>query len=75
MKNDYLNIYNNLIKLTRNKSLYYSLKNNFKFSVRLVILLFHFGFLPLDYSLKKISMLILNLVKISEDLFNFLIRV
>ena len=28
MHNDYINIYNNLVKLTRNKSLYLSLKNN-----------------------------------------------
>ena len=27
MRNDYLNIYNNLIKLTRNKNLYFNLKN------------------------------------------------
>ena len=44
MKNDYLNIYNNLIKLTRNKNLYYCLKNNDIFSDRLIIFLFHFGF-------------------------------
>ena len=44
MKNDYLNIYNNLIKLTRNKSLYYNLKNNDTFSDRLIILLIHLSF-------------------------------
>ena len=44
MKNSYLNIYNNLIKLTRNKNLYFNLKNTDTFSDRLVILLFHFGF-------------------------------
>ena len=44
MKNEYLNIYNNLIKLTRNKSLYVNLKNKDTFSDRLIILLFHFGF-------------------------------
>ena len=44
MKSDYLNIYNNLIKLTRNKNLYLNLKNNDTFSDRLIILLFHFGF-------------------------------
>ena len=41
MKSEYLNIYNNLIKLTRNKNLYSSLKNNDTFSDRLIILLFH----------------------------------
>ena len=44
MKNDYLNIYNNLIKLTRNKNLYINLKNKDTFSDRLIILLFHLGF-------------------------------
>ena len=44
MKQEYINIYNNLIKLTRNKNLYLNLKNNDTFSDRLVILLFHFAF-------------------------------
>ena len=44
MHNDYINIYNNLVKLTRNKSLYFSLKNNDTFSDRLIVLLFHFAF-------------------------------
>ena len=44
MKIEYLNIYNNLIKLTRNKNLYLNFKNNDTFSDRLIILLFHFGF-------------------------------
>ena len=44
MNNDYINIYNNLVKLTRNKSLYLSLKNNDTFSDRLIVLLFHFAF-------------------------------
>ena len=44
MKNEYLNIYNNLIKLTRNKSLYHNLKNDDTFSDRLVILLLHLSF-------------------------------
>ena len=44
MNQEYLNIYNNLIKLTRNKSLYLNLINEDTFSDRLIILLFHFGF-------------------------------
>ena len=44
MNNKYFNLYNNLIKLTRNKNLYLNLKNNDTFSDRLIILLFHFGF-------------------------------
>ena len=44
MNSEYLSIYNNLIKLTRNKSLYYNLKNDDTFSDRLVILLIHLSF-------------------------------
>ena len=44
MKVEYLNIYNNLIKLTRNKNLYLNLINKDTFSDRLVVLLFHFAF-------------------------------
>ena len=67
MKNDYLNIYNNLIKLTRNKSLYYNLKNNDTFSDRLVILLLHLSFFLKTYknSLSKEE---------AQDLFDFIVR-
>ena len=44
MNNKYINIYNNLVNLTRNKKLY---KNFFKqdtFSDRLIFFLFHFAF-------------------------------
>ena len=44
MNNKYINIYNNLVNLTRNKELY---KNFFKqdtFSDRLILFLFHFAF-------------------------------
>ena len=44
MKNDYLNIYNNLIKLTRNKKLYLNLKKDDTFSDRLIFLFFHLAF-------------------------------
>ena len=44
MTNNYLNIYNNLVNLTRNKSLYQNLSQNDTFSDRLTILLFHFCF-------------------------------
>ncbi len=67
MNNKYLNIYNNLIKLTRNKSLYLSLKNNDTFSDRLIILLFHFGFFLKIYKnqLQK---------KEAQDIFDFIIK-
>ena len=67
MKNEYLNIYNNLIKLTRNKNLYYSLKNDDTFSDRLIILLFHFGFFLKIYKnqLSKLE---------AQDLFDYFIK-
>ena len=67
MKNEYLNIYNNLIKLTRNKNLYYSLKNDDTFSDRLIILLFHFGFFLKIYK-KELSKLE------AQDLFDYFIK-
>ena len=44
MNNKYLNNYNNLIKLTRNKNLYLNLDKKETFSDRLIFLLFHFAF-------------------------------
>jgi len=67
MKDKYLNIYNNLIKLTRNKNLYLNLKNKDTFSDRLIILLFHFGFFLKNYK-KEMSK------KEAQELFDFFIR-
>ena len=53
MKSDYLNIYNNLIKLTRNKLLYRNNINNESFSDRLIIFLFHFAFFLKVYKNKS----------------------
>jgi len=44
MKINYLNIYNNLVKLTRNKELYKDFKNQDTFSDRLIFFLLHFAF-------------------------------
>ena len=44
MNDKYLNIYNNLIKLTRNKFFYENLNNKDTFSDRLIIFFFHFAF-------------------------------
>ena len=44
MKKEFLNIYNNLVKLTRNKMLYKNIPNNESFSDRLIIFLLHFAF-------------------------------
>ena len=48
MNENFLNIYNNLIKLTRNKSLYNKNKKD-TFYDRMIILYFHFGFLLKTY--------------------------
>ena len=44
MNNYYLNIYNNLIKLTRNKYIFENISNKETFSDRLTIFFFHFAF-------------------------------
>ncbi len=67
MNNDNLNIYNNLIKLTRNKNIYLNLKNKDTFSDRLIILLFHFGFL-LKFYKSEISK------NEAQDLFDFFVK-
>ena len=41
---NYINIYNNLVKFSRNKSIFSSFTKNDTFSDRLLIFLFHFGF-------------------------------
>jgi len=44
MSNNYINIYNNLINLTRNKDLYKDFKSQDTFSDRLIFFLLHFAF-------------------------------
>ena len=44
MNNNFLNIYNNLIKLTRNKYIFENISNKETFSDRLTIFFFHFAF-------------------------------
>ena len=41
---NYINIYNNLIKLTRNKLLYHNIGSEEVFSYRLTLFLIHFAF-------------------------------
>ena len=67
MNNSNLNIYNNLIKLTRNKILYLKLDKQDTFSDRLIILFFHFSFF-LKYYKKEVSK------KESQRLFDFFIK-
>jgi cytochrome b pre-mRNA-processing protein 3 len=44
MNSKYINIYNNLVKLTRNKELYSNFKTQDTFSDRLIFFLLHFSF-------------------------------
>ena len=44
MNYKYINIYNNLVNLTRNKDLYINLSSSDSFSDRLTFFLFHFAF-------------------------------
>ena len=53
MNKNFLNIYNNLIKLTRNKLLYSNNISNESFSDRLIIFLFHFAFFLKIYKNKS----------------------
>jgi len=44
MNKNYINIYNNLVKLTRNKELYRDFTNQDTFSDRIIFFLLHFAF-------------------------------
>jgi cytochrome b pre-mRNA-processing protein 3 len=44
MNNNYINIYNNLVNLTRNKNLYQNFDKQDTFSDRLIFFLLHFAF-------------------------------
>ena len=67
MKYNYLNIYNNLIKLTRNKKLYLNLEKEDTFSERLIFLFFHLALFLKHF---KTSIPAKNL----QELFDFIIR-
>ncbi len=49
MLNEYVNIYNNLVNLSRNKSLFSIFTDKDTFSDRILILLFHFAFFLRNY--------------------------
>ena len=67
MKYNYLNIYNNLIKLTRNKKLYLNLEKDDTFYERLIFLFFHLALFLKNYK-KTIPS------KNLQDLFDFIIN-
>ncbi len=72
MSKNYINIYNNLIKLTRNKYLYLNLKNEETYSDRLIFLLLHLSFFFKTYKennsksiLQEIHDFIFNQIELS----------
>ena len=67
MNLEYLCIYNNLIKLTRNKSLYLNLIDNETFSDRIIFLLIHLSFLIKAYKGQ-------NAKKVMQDIHDFIFR-
>ena len=52
MNKEFINIYNNLVNLSRNKNIYYFFTNKDTFSDRLLIFLFHLAFFFKNYKSK-----------------------
>ena len=67
MNKNYLNIYNNLIKLTRNKTLYKNNSNNETFSDRLILFLLDFAFFLKFYKDQSKK-------KVFQELYDFVFR-
>jgi cytochrome b pre-mRNA-processing protein 3 len=67
MNNNYINIYNNLVKLTRNKELYKDFQNQDTFSDRLLFFLLHFAFFLKIYKEN-------NDKKLLQDIYDFVFR-
>jgi len=61
MDNKYINIYNSLVSLTRNKIIYKEFTNQDTFSHRLIILLFHFAFFLQIFNKKSDSKYLQNM--------------
>ena len=67
MKNNYINIYNNLVKLTRNKDLYKNFIDQDTFSDRLIFFLLHFAFFLKIYKEN-------NNKKLLQDIYDYIFR-
>ena len=67
MTNKYYNLYNNLVKLSRNKTLYKSFVKQDTFSDRLIFFLIHFAFFVKNYKNKENT-------KILQDIYDFIFR-
>ena len=60
MNNKYINIYNNLVNLTRNKDLYKHFTKEDTFSDRLLMFLFHFAFFLKTFKHKTNKIILQN---------------
>ena len=67
MKSNYINIYNNLIKLTTNKNLYKHFDKQDTFSDRLIFFLIHFAFFLKTYKNENNS-------KLLQEIYDFNFR-
>ena len=67
MNNNYINIYNNLVNLTRNKNLYQNFDKQDTFSDRLIFFLLHFAFFLMFYKKN-------NDKEILQDIYDFIFR-
>ena len=67
MSSDYINIYNNLVNLTRNKELYKDFNNQDTFSDRLIFFLLHFAFFLKVYKEN-------NDKKLLQEIYDFIFR-
>ncbi|MDB3885606.1 ubiquinol-cytochrome C reductase [Candidatus Pelagibacter sp.] len=67
MDSKYINIYNNLVNLTRNKDLYKDFKNQDTFSDRLIFFLLHFAFFLKIYKEN-------NDKKLLQDIYDYTFR-
>ena len=67
MDNKYINIYNNLVDLTRNINLYKDFKNQDTFSDRLIFFLLHFAFFLKIYKVN-------NDKKLLQEIYDYIFR-
>tara|TARA_B100001250_G_C19473346_1_gene645511 strand:- start:136 stop:624 length:489 start_codon:yes stop_codon:yes gene_type:complete len=67
MNTNYIELYNNFIKLTTNKKLYQNLTKQDIFSDRLILFLVHFAFFLVAYKNKKNSLIL-------QDIYDFIFR-
>ena len=67
MNSKYLNIYNNLVNLTRNKELYKNFDKQDTFSDRLIFLLLHFAFFLKSFKDQTNK-------KVMQDVYDFVFR-